>query len=149
MNPVLSAAMAIGAGVHVQLDRLRPDDLAPHEPDRVGAHRARGTDRDDAAAVGGDAELLVERAAARQARQDALDHPPADRHLELHPAEPSPTGVRRDQSRLGLLADDHPGRRQRELDRRGAAADRASTDAAATSSASPQPMAMNSIQPHA
>ena len=123
MNPVLSAAIGDGARVHVQLDRLRPHDLAPHEPDRVGAHRARRADRDDAAAFGGDAELLVERAAARQAGQHALDDPPADGHLELHAAEPPSSGVRGDQPGLGLLAHDDPRRRQHELDRRGAAAD--------------------------
>ena len=68
MNPVLSARSAMVRGCtcssavsdHTISRRMRPIG--------VGAHGARRADRDDAPAVGRDAELLVERAAARQAR---------------------------------------------------------------------------------
>ena len=68
MKPGAEGGDGDGARMHVQLDGLRPDDLAPHEADRVGAHGAGRADRDDPAPLGGDAELLVEGAAARAVR---------------------------------------------------------------------------------
>ena len=41
---------ADGARVHDELDGVGPDQLAPHQADRVGADRAHRADRDDAAA---------------------------------------------------------------------------------------------------
>ena len=104
------------AGVHPQLCRLGPDDLAPHEADGVGTHGSGGADRHDPPPVGGNRELLVERAAARQTRKHALEHPRPDRELDLHSGEPAATGIRRDEPREGRFAHDDAGGRNEQPD---------------------------------
>ena len=108
MKPVLSAEIGTVRGCTCSSAVLGPDDLTPHQPDRVGAHGARRPDRHDPAPFGRDAELLVERPAAGQTRKHPLDHARTHRQLELHPAEPATTGVRRDEAGLSGFADHHP-----------------------------------------
>ena len=58
-----------------------------------------------------------------RSRKDALEHPRADGELELHPAEPAATGVRRDEASEGRLAHDHSWRRNEQPDLARAPAD--------------------------
>jgi hypothetical protein len=87
------AGDADGARVDVEVGGVRPDELATHQADRVGAHGARGTDGDDAASSGGDREALHRPGPAGEAGNGELGEPVRDRDLDGDSEGASDSGV--------------------------------------------------------
>ena len=96
-----------GARMHEELGRLGPDQFAAHQPDRVGADAAHGTDCDDAAMARRDRELVHEAALAPEARHGDRGEALADRHLDRGPEHTARRGLVTIDFADCAVADDH------------------------------------------